>query len=669
MPHSTLINVISRKSKLALLQVEEVFQLYPHINYRLIEQESFGDKNKQLSLLDSHPADIFTRELDEAVLSGIADIAIHSAKDLPYPLSEGLEVIALTEASDQTDALASRGNIELAELPPNNRIGTSSPLRKKELLQLRPDIQIVPVRGTIEERLSLIDKGETDALVVATCALKRLGLKEHITQILPFETHPLQGNLAIVARKERPDLKALFSSQNIINGYGKVTLVGFGPGNPDLLTIAGEHAIKKAEIIFYDDLLDKDYLKDFTATLIYVGKRSGQHSKSQDEINRLMLESARKGNNVVRLKGGDPMIFAHGGEEVEYLQSNFIQVEVIPGISTGNAMAALSKISLTYRNIASSVAFVSGHSPNIQVPNADTLVYYMGASNLRNIAREVIAQGRKPETPVMLVYHVSLDDQKEYFTTLQELLADKTLYPTPLIIVIGDVVGLRHHSGKELAKQNVLVTGTTSEEYAHLGNIIHTPLIEIKGYEENYELYQVIEDLSSFDYLLFTSRHAVHYFFDSLKKKNLDGRKLFGLRIFSIGRTTSNELHKHGITPDVQVEEQDSYGVINAFSEEKASAANVLIPRSDIALDIIPEGLRLLGLNVKTVKAYRNVLPENAIKVNLSYIESIVFSSPSCVDNFLKLYGKIPNETTIYAKGRVTRKHLEEKGITSINIL
>jgi len=668
MPHSTLINVISRRSKLALLQVEEVFQLYPHVNYRLIEQESFGDKNKQLSLLDSHPTDIFTRELDEAVLSGIADIAVHSAKDLPYPLSEGLEVIALTEALDQTDALTSRKNIKLTELPPNSRIGTSSTLRKKELLQLRPDIQIVPVRGTIEERLSLIDRGEIDALVVATCALKRLGLKNCITQILLFETHPLQGNLAIVARKERSDLKALFSSQNIINGYGKVTLVGFGPGNPDLLTIAGERAIRKADIIFYDDLLDKNYLKDFIATLIYVGKRSGQHSKSQDEINRLMLESARKGNNVVRLKGGDPMIFAHGGEEVEYLQSNFIQVEVIPGISTGNAMAALSKISLTYRNIASSVAFVSGHSPNIQVPNADTLVYYMGASNLRNIAREVIAQDRKPETPVMLVYHVSLDDQKEYFTTLQELLADKTLYPTPLIIIIGDVVGLRHHSGKELAKQNVLVTGTTSEEYTHLGNIIHTPLIEIKGYDENYELYRVIEGLSSFDYLLFTSRYAVHYFFDSLKKKIWTAGYFSGYN-FSIGRSTSNELHKHGIIPDVQVEEQDSYGIINAFSKEKASVANVLIPRSDIALDIIPKGLRLLGLNVKTVKAYRNVLPEKSIKVNLSYIESIVFSSPSCVDNFLKLYGNIPNEKTIYAKGKVTRKYLEEKGITSINII
>ena len=200
----------SRQSPLALLQVQEVFGLFPEINYELIKLESFGDKNKQISLLDNPPADIFTRELDEAILNGTADLAIHSAKDLPYPLPQGVEVIALFEAFDQSDSLVSRNNLTLETLAAGARIGTSSPTRKKELLSLRPDVEVVSIRGTIEERIAQVDSGFIDALIVATCALKRLGLEKRIAEILPFETHPLQGNLAITAKAGRDDLKALF---------------------------------------------------------------------------------------------------------------------------------------------------------------------------------------------------------------------------------------------------------------------------------------------------------------------------------------------------------------------------------------------------------------------------------------------------------------------------
>ncbi len=140
------IKVVSRQSPLALLQVQEVFGLFPEINYGLIKLESFGDKNKQISLLDNPPADIFTRELDEAILNGTADLAIHSAKDLPYPLPQGVEVIALFEAFDQSDSLVSRNNLTLETLAAGARIGTSSPTRKKELLALRPDVEVVSIR-------------------------------------------------------------------------------------------------------------------------------------------------------------------------------------------------------------------------------------------------------------------------------------------------------------------------------------------------------------------------------------------------------------------------------------------------------------------------------------------------------------------------------------------
>jgi uroporphyrin-III C-methyltransferase len=225
---------------------------------------------------------------------------------------------------------------------------------------------------------------------------------------------------------------------------GKVTLVGFGPGDPDLLTLGGERAISNADIIFFDDLIDSTFLDRYTAEKVYVGKRCHRHSHEQDEINQLMVDAAYAQKNVVRLKGGDPMIFGHGGEEIEFLHNNGIEVKVIPGISTGTAVAALTQIPLTHRGISSSVSFITGHRPDLSLPNTDTLVCYMAGGTIHKIAAQAIAEGRKPETPVMLVHNVSHADQKEYFSTLEALSVGDETYPTPIIIVIGDVVNLRN---------------------------------------------------------------------------------------------------------------------------------------------------------------------------------------------------------------------------------
>ena len=159
---------------------------------------------------------MFTRELDMALLSGKADIAIHSAKDLPEKLHPDLEVIALYEAFDKTDSLVSRNHIALSDLPAGSTVGTSSPLRKAELLQLRPDLKIVGIRGCIEDRVEQVRNGKVDAAIVATCALKRLGMEHEITEVLPFATHPMQGRLAITAMKGRDDLKTIFAKESII---------------------------------------------------------------------------------------------------------------------------------------------------------------------------------------------------------------------------------------------------------------------------------------------------------------------------------------------------------------------------------------------------------------------------------------------------------------------
>lgn len=211
------IRVIARGSRLSRLQVKEVFDRLPEVSYEIVYVDSFGDKRMDISLLNSEaPDDMFTRELDWALLYGEADVAIHSAKDLPVYLHPDLEVIALYEAFDKTDALVSRDYVRLMDLPEGSSVGTSSPLRKASLQALRPDLKIVGIRGCIEDRVQQVRSGKIDCAIVATCALKRLGMENEITEILPFPTHPMQGRLAVTAKRGRSDLRQVFTKDSIL---------------------------------------------------------------------------------------------------------------------------------------------------------------------------------------------------------------------------------------------------------------------------------------------------------------------------------------------------------------------------------------------------------------------------------------------------------------------
>lgn len=703
------IRVIARGSRLSRLQVEEVFKNFPELAYEIKYLESYGDKNQQISLLNGEaPADIFTRELDDAIRQGDADIAIHSAKDLPYPLPEDIEVIALFPAFDTTDSLVSRNHKKLAELPAGSIIGTSSPLRKKGLNELRPDLTIKGIRGCIEERIQQVKDGKYDAAIVATCALKRLGMEDEITEVLPFPTHPLQGFLAITALKESQDLKQAFASKSILDKQGSVSLVGFGPGDPDLLTIKAAKAIDAADIIFYDDLIDDSYLADKKAEKIYVGKRAGYHHKEQADINRLLLEAAREGKNVVRLKGGDPMIFAHGSEEIEYLESNLIKVNVIPGITTASALAASQKISLTHRDFSSSVALVSGHTPQPVTPDAETLVYYMGAKQLQTIATQLIdKEGWAFNTPVLLTYNVSRPDEQTFETTLWNLRnGEMQNLPTPLIALIGYVAGLKHHQASDI--KPTLYTGTLPAIEKRKADYTYTPLIEISyhpsyftkiledNYCEHYDGKSFTEycewDESQALYYIFTSQYGVQAtldYYDLILKEQEE-------HVFiSIGDTTTEALHKAGVKDVIQVEQDNRYGVIEWFKKEKErlDAARpqyehsyelfekmdldnydheladfvyryenrlVFYPHSSLSPEDIPLALQKLGFNVLSAVVYNNELPKNPRRVNLNHFKRIVFTSPSTIDNFIKLYGKLPENTEFITRGPITQAHLEE---------
>ena len=616
------IRIISRQSRLALLQVEELVKEAGITDYELIKTTSYGDRHKEVSLMDEGLAqDFFTRELDEALLEGRADIAVHSAKDLPNPLPDGIELLALTEGKDPSDSLVARDGLTLATLPEGSKVGTSSAQRKEELLKVRPDLVVVPIRGTIEERIAQVDDGSVDALIVATCALDRLGLSHRATERLPFKTHPLQGKLAVTGRH-----------------YGKVWLVGYGPGDPELITVKGQRLLKEADVVFYDDLSFVPVPVPVPVKkYIYVGKRSGRHSHSQEEINELMYQAATEGKTVVRLKGGDPMVFAHGREEIDYLQSRFVKVEVVPGISSGIALASLTQIPLTHRGLARSVAFVLGHSKDIQTPTADTLLYYMGGAKVSEIAHSLIASGRSAETPVALVTNVSLPNQRTVFTSLGEM-KWALFKATPVLIVVGEVVSLE----AKTHKSRVYDTSSTSE----------TPLIKIEHlpFISNSNM-----DILEFDYIVFTSRHGVKHFFEEYNNYSQLPK------IISVGSVTTAALRERGIEPFFESPTQSARGIIDFF-RDKPRGSRILLARSDKGLKALTDGLR--QHEVTDLPVYSNRPDKDAVKQDLTQYDKILFSSPSGVEAFRDLYGitkdkELQFDGLIIAKGETTYEAIQ----------
>lgn len=655
-----ILKIVSRPSKLALIQVLEVMENFPELEYTIEKVESYGDKNKEISLLENSMTDIFTREIDEAIISGKADLAIHSAKDLPYPLPDGLELAALLTSIENSDSLYSRENLKLSELSTGAKIGTSSPERKRQLEHLRPDIQTVSIRGTIEERIAQVQDGKYDGLVVATCALQRLDLQNYITEILPFKAHPLQGSLAVTVRSGNQEIIDLFSKIDSRKNYGKVTLAGAGPGKMEWLTIEAFEAIKTCDVLIYDDLIDKKILNEGQAEKIYVGKRPGMHTYEQNEINELIYEKAKSGKNVVRLKGGDPMIFGHAGEEIAFLESRMIQVKVIPGITSALGAAALSHSPLTMRNISASVAFCTAHSSNIEIPNTETIVYYMGASNAGKIALKLIESGKEPGTPVKLIFNIGSDEQEISSETLQSLSTKEKQYKSPLIIIVGKVASKKNWYLSFEKENKILYTGTHLQKYKGKGKVIHHPLIEIKPCKNYLEFDKYLLQLTDYNYLIFTSVYAVEYFFERWLKLGFDSRKLSAIKVVSIGRTTSEKLKNFGIVPDLQPEDESSEGIISLFQDKKISKSKIIIPRSNTALAILPEGLKDLGHQVQTAVAYVNDKPENFSKIDIQSFDEIIFTSPSGVKNFIEEYGKIPDSIKITTRGKVTQAEVDK---------
>lgn len=662
------LRVISRQSPLALAQVAEVFRQLPEVPYSLTAVASFGDLHKQYSLLDGQASDFFTRELDLAILTNQADVAIHSAKDLPWPLPAGLQILALTRQANPSDSLVSVQGFNLSTLPDGARVGTSSATRRNQLMALRPDLRIVSIRGTIGERLQYLQNASADAIIVATCALERLGGSPFPAHELPLETHPLQGILAVVGHADNGKVKQLFSPIDASARYGKVCLAGFGPGNPDLLTLRALNRLQSAQVIVHDDLLDETFLERFEAQKIYAGKRRGQHSMPQEAINRLLLSLARLGKNVVRLKGGDPFIFGRGGEELEFLRSCYVTTEVIPGISAAIGAAASAGIPLTHRGVSTSVSFQTAHTAEaIRFTEADTQVFYMGSHTLTDILQKALAAGRTPDTPVALIRSATRADEQVHVSDIGTLLATNFEMPSPLIVILGKVAALYRLPGR--LRPVILYTGTDCSTIEPYGMVIHRPFIKVEPIVISRENFRKIALPATFNWIIFTSVYGVKHYFRQLAENGFDTRSLGGVKFASVGAHTTAELARHGIKADLQPANESATGILDIFESKKLAPVSILLPRSAGGLPELPEGLARLGHKVTDFAVYQTVslLPDLP---DLYGIQLIAFASPSAIRAFFGLYpaNQLPGHLRFVAKTGASLTELR-KFVSTIKII
>lgn len=483
---------------------------------------------------------------------------------------------------------------------------------------------------------------------------------------------------------------------------GKVYLVGAGPGDPGLITVRGKRLLQKAEVIFYDYLASTKLLKHVPsdAEFIYVGKKGGvKHTHTQEEINQMLVDHARSGKTVVRLKGGDPFIFGRGGEEVEKLFAAGVPFEIVPGVTSATAAATYAGIPITHRDYTASVAFLTGHedptkeSSNVKweklATGAGTIVVYMGIKNLPIIVEKLIKYGRDPKTPVAVVRWASTPQQRSVVGTLEtitEVVRDAGIKP-PSLIIVGEVVNLRDtidwYEKRPLFGKKIVVTRTREqasevvaglEEYG--ANCVECSTINIKPVDSYEVLDGEIERLKEYHWVLFTSLNGVKYFFDRLYEKGMDARDLKGPDVAAIGKATADLLLSYGINADLIPNTFTGEGLASSLLDLGVEGRNILIPRALHGREILPETLRGAGAQVTVAPVYQNCPAEGdqeAVRKILldDGVDMVTFTSSSTVRNFLSMVGAanedelkdMLRDVKIAAIGPITAKTVTDNGL------
>lgn len=446
----------------------------------------------------------------------------------------------------------------------------------------------------------------------------------------------------------------------------KVYLIGAGPGDPGLLTIKGKEILGQSDVVVYDFLISDvllSYVKS-DAEIIYVGKKASEHTLPQKNINQLLIDKAREGKIVARLKGGDPYIFGRGAEEAEALVSAGIPFEEIPGISSTIAAPAYAGIPLTHRDYASSVTFITGHE-NPDKPgsihnwtalahSANTLVFVMGMKNLPEISTNLIQAGLPSDTPAALIFWGTTAKHKSLVSTLKNLPkeAKERGFINPSVIVIGKVVTLHNtlnwFEQRPLLGRSIVVTRAREQASSlallltELGaEVIQFPTIDITPITETAVIDQYIHRIKEYDWIIFTSVNGVRFFWENLTAFKLDSRSLAGIHVAAIGPATSEAIKEKGIQPDFVPEAYISESIAEGLVELGMKGKRILLPRAREAREILPDTLRKAGAFIDIVPVYETRPVGRFQDTVIQYLEKgtldcITFGSSSTVDNFFE---------------------------------
>jgi uroporphyrinogen III methyltransferase/synthase len=441
---------------------------------------------------------------------------------------------------------------------------------------------------------------------------------------------------------------------------GKVFLVGAGPGDAGLLTVRAAELIATADLIAVDALVSQDIVAGFpkSAEVVFVGKRSSAHTLPQDRINQLLVDEAKKGKRVVRLKGGDPFVFGRGGEEAEELVAAGVPVEIVPGISSSIAGPAYAGIPVTHRSYATSLTLVTGHeadeSTGIKwgaLAQLDgTIVFMMGFANLPVIVQKLTEHGMPRDRAAAVISNATRRDQRTVAGTLAdiEVKATAAKLPTPALIIVGDVVRMHDvinwFETKPLFGKRIVVT-RAREQASDLkrlfeesgAQVVQFPTIEIAAPESFESLDRAANE--QWDWLIFTSVNGVEAFFGRTTR---DARALAGTKIAAVGETTSAALRRHGIVPDLVPEKFQSISLLPHFPDDMRGTRVALV-RAQEGRDEVLSELRKRGAEVLLAVAYRTV-PVTANAGELHDVDVVTFTSASTVDNF---FAAIPDGTAL----------------------
>ena len=446
---------------------------------------------------------------------------------------------------------------------------------------------------------------------------------------------------------------------------GKVWLVGAGPGDIGLFTLKGEAVLQQADVVVYDSLVGEGVLARIPehARLINVGKRASHHTMVQEDINKVLLEEAQKGNKVVRLKGGDPFLFGRGGEELELLSENGIPYEIVPGVTSPISVPAYNGIPVTHRDFCSSLHIITGHKRAGQEYDIDfkaltqtkgTLVFLMGIAALEDICKGLLDGGMDPDMPAAVLQKGTTAGQKRVVATVSTLKVevDRQGIETPAIIVVGKVCSLAEkfawYEKLPLAGWKVLVTrprqhiSKTADLLRKKGaEVLELPSICTVQVEDNSRLYEVFEHLDTYQWIIFTSPAGVEIFFEEMDRKEMDVRSLGQAKIAVIGEGTKKKLKEHHLFADFVPSVYDGDTLGAELAKELHGDEKILIPRAAAGNQKLTELLEQAGANVDDVATYtmkyeKSRLIDEKKEFETGSVDCVVFTSASTVKGFVE---------------------------------